>query len=191
MPRARHGRSRCFVHFCLQSSRQGTWFYGRDRGGGARHTSSLHSLEVARSLSQCRQRCAFDSALCLHGFHGLQSITCSPSKSTCWVSVLCWVSEIWRSSYWTTKSCLPEGSLSTDEGGLWRHIRRGLLVQAFCFWLFTFLTELKIKLLFLPHFSILYTILPQSIEQPCCSFNWLLNFTLVQTEKLHWASTGY
>lgn len=29
-------------------------------GGGPRHTSSLHSFEAARCLSQGRERCAFD-----------------------------------------------------------------------------------------------------------------------------------
>ena len=59
------------------------------RGGGPRHTSSLHNFEVARCLSQCRQRCAFDGPLCLHGFHGFQSIACSSSKSICSVSEIC------------------------------------------------------------------------------------------------------
>lgn len=102
-----------------------------------------------------------------------------PSKSICWVSVACWVSEIWRLCYWTTRSYLPEGNLSTDLGELWGHIRWGLLLHAFYFWLFTFFSELNIQCLLLLHFSFLSSTLPQTWRQLCYSFNWPLNLTFM------------
>lgn len=40
--------------------------------------SSLYSFEISGSLKQCRQMYAFNSALCLHGFCGLQTIAGFP-----------------------------------------------------------------------------------------------------------------
>lgn len=107
-----------------------------------------------------------------------------PSKPTCWVSVVCCMSLLWRSCYWATRNYLPERYLSTSEGRLWR---LGFLVHAFFFWLFTFFSEIKFKLQFLPHLSFLFTTWLQSVQQLCCSFHWLLNLT----GKLYQASVGY
>lgn len=147
MPEARYGRSRSSV---LEA---GPWFHGRERGGGAGHTSSLRSFEVSRSLNQRRQRWAFDSDLHLRGFCGLQSTPCFSSDSICRVSVLCWVSEIWRSCYWMTKCCLPDGYLTTGKGGLERVSGGALWYMFSAFGCSPYFTELKIKLLFLPHGS--------------------------------------
>lgn len=161
-----------------------------ERGGGAGHTP-LPSVasEISRSLNQCRRRNAFDSALCLHRFRGLQTISGS-SFQIYLLSVCCVLGvRVWRAYYWIIYlkgiwAQVREGS----EGIL---TRWGLLVHTFYSWLFTFFNELKIKLLFPPHLLFLSTTRSQLVKQPCCSLNWLLNFTLKQTGKLYWAFTGF
>lgn len=81
----------CLVVCILLSSviKAGPWFHVRKWGREAGHTSSLHSFEVARSLDQCRQRYASDSALCLRGFHELLTIPLSSPPVECLLCAVC------------------------------------------------------------------------------------------------------
>lgn len=96
-----------------------------ERGGGAGHTP-LPSVasEISRSLNQCRRRNAFDSALCLHGFHGLQTISGS-SFQIYLLSVCCVLGvRVWRAYYWIIYlkgiwAQVREGSEGILGGGFW------------------------------------------------------------------------
>lgn len=169
------------------------WFHGREERR-AGHTSALHSFcEVSTSLKQHRQRYAFDSPCVFTVSMDFKTIGTSFPLPHPFVECLLCV------------GCQSVGDHVSGQPGVtylrgtWAQVREGsegLSGGDFWYMLSTFdrsLSSMNLKsnsCFFHTSHSSLPT-LAESVVQSCCSVNWLLNFTLMQTGKLYWASMDF